>query len=319
MRVNEVALQEFLHTAYPRLVAAVALASGSRPAAEDAVQEALAPRLGALGEGRGDRVAATPGSRPSRSTSHGAGSGVSARSGGRAAAAEPGLDGGPGGRGRPGHRPGARALDSPPAPARGHRPPLLPAARHARGRRGAADAAREPSRARCSERARPWPTRSASTSPRRRTIMALDERLRRDLEHAARPADPTGVYEQLIRRRERRVVVRRLRAGGLAIVVVVGTIVAVSSGSRASSRPERAGSADVSGDLERLARDRARDRIPGHGHAADRAPQPLGAADPRVLTAGEAVAISSPSGPPTDRGWPSSRWCSTPVCPASGS
>lgn len=41
MRVDEVALQEFLHTAYPRLVAAVALASGSRPAAEDAVQEAL--------------------------------------------------------------------------------------------------------------------------------------------------------------------------------------------------------------------------------------------------------------------------------------
>ncbi len=41
MRVDEVALREFLHTDYPRLVAAVALASGSRPAAEDAVQEAL--------------------------------------------------------------------------------------------------------------------------------------------------------------------------------------------------------------------------------------------------------------------------------------
>jgi RNA polymerase sigma-70 factor (ECF subfamily) len=41
MRVDEVALQEFLHTRYPRLVAAVALASGSRAAAEDAVQEAL--------------------------------------------------------------------------------------------------------------------------------------------------------------------------------------------------------------------------------------------------------------------------------------
>lgn len=41
MRVDEVALREFLHTSYPRLVAAVALASGSRPAAEDAVQEAL--------------------------------------------------------------------------------------------------------------------------------------------------------------------------------------------------------------------------------------------------------------------------------------
>jgi RNA polymerase sigma-70 factor (ECF subfamily) len=41
MRVDEIALREFLHTAYPRLVAAVALVSGSRPAAEDAVQEAL--------------------------------------------------------------------------------------------------------------------------------------------------------------------------------------------------------------------------------------------------------------------------------------
>jgi RNA polymerase sigma-70 factor, ECF subfamily len=41
MRVDEVAIREFLHTAYPRLVAAVALACGSRHAAEDAVQEAL--------------------------------------------------------------------------------------------------------------------------------------------------------------------------------------------------------------------------------------------------------------------------------------
>jgi RNA polymerase sigma-70 factor (ECF subfamily) len=41
MRVDEIAIQEFLHTTYPRLVAALALASGSRPAAEDAVQEAL--------------------------------------------------------------------------------------------------------------------------------------------------------------------------------------------------------------------------------------------------------------------------------------
>ena len=41
MRVDEVAIREFLHTAYPRLVAAVALVGGSRPAAEDAVQEAL--------------------------------------------------------------------------------------------------------------------------------------------------------------------------------------------------------------------------------------------------------------------------------------
>jgi hypothetical protein len=41
---------------------------------------------------------------------------------------------------------------------------------------------------------------------------------------AGRPADPSGVYEQLIRRHERRVVVRRLERGALAIVVIVGTI-----------------------------------------------------------------------------------------------
>jgi RNA polymerase sigma-70 factor (ECF subfamily) len=41
MRVDEVAIREFLHSSYPRMVAAVTLVSGSRPAAEDAVQEAL--------------------------------------------------------------------------------------------------------------------------------------------------------------------------------------------------------------------------------------------------------------------------------------
>jgi DNA-directed RNA polymerase specialized sigma24 family protein len=64
MRVDEVAIREFLHTAYPRLVAAVALACQSRPAAEDAVQEALlrawersekgtgARLVGGVGDGR---------------------------------------------------------------------------------------------------------------------------------------------------------------------------------------------------------------------------------------------------------------------------
>jgi RNA polymerase sigma-70 factor (ECF subfamily) len=54
MRVDEVAIREFLHTSYPRLVAAVALTSGSRPAAEDAVQEALI-RAGE-GSDRGEEI-----------------------------------------------------------------------------------------------------------------------------------------------------------------------------------------------------------------------------------------------------------------------
>jgi RNA polymerase sigma factor (sigma-70 family) len=40
--LNDQTIREFLETSYPRLVAAVALVAGSRDAAEDAVQEALA-------------------------------------------------------------------------------------------------------------------------------------------------------------------------------------------------------------------------------------------------------------------------------------
>lgn len=55
----------------------------------------------------------------------------------------------------------------------------------------------------------------------------LDERLRRELERAGRPADPTGVYEHLIRRRERRRIVRRVEAGVLALAVSVGSAVGI--------------------------------------------------------------------------------------------
>ena len=54
--------------------------------------------------------------------------------------------------------------------------------------------------------------------------MAVDERLRRELERAGRPADPSGVYEELIRRRERRRIGRRVEAGALALVVFAATI-----------------------------------------------------------------------------------------------
>ncbi len=55
----------------------------------------------------------------------------------------------------------------------------------------------------------------------------LDERLRRDLERAARPADPSGVYDELIRRREHRRIARRIQAGALALVVIAGTVAGV--------------------------------------------------------------------------------------------
>ena len=54
--------------------------------------------------------------------------------------------------------------------------------------------------------------------------MALDERLRQKLERAARPADPSGVYEHMIRRRERRRIARKVQSGVLAVAVVTGSI-----------------------------------------------------------------------------------------------
>jgi len=54
-------------------------------------------------------------------------------------------------------------------------------------------------------------------------IVALDEHLRRAIDDAGEPADPSGVYENLVRRRERRRIARTLRTSALAIVVVLGS------------------------------------------------------------------------------------------------
>lgn len=52
----------------------------------------------------------------------------------------------------------------------------------------------------------------------------LDDRLHEELERAAQPADPSGLYEHLIRRRERRWIRRRVQTGAVALIVVLGTI-----------------------------------------------------------------------------------------------
>jgi hypothetical protein len=62
--------------------------------------------------------------------------------------------------------------------------------------------------------------------------VALDERLKRELERAGRPADPSGIYEDLIRRRERRRIVRKVESGVLAVAVVAVSVAGVYGLSR---------------------------------------------------------------------------------------
>jgi hypothetical protein len=60
----------------------------------------------------------------------------------------------------------------------------------------------------------------------------LDERLRDELEQAARPPDASGVYEEIVRRRERRHVRRKLEVAMLAVVVIAGSLAGVVALSR---------------------------------------------------------------------------------------
>ena len=52
----------------------------------------------------------------------------------------------------------------------------------------------------------------------------LDDRLTKDLDRAARPADPAGAFEAIDRRRERRAVLRRAQTALLATVVLAGSV-----------------------------------------------------------------------------------------------
>ena len=76
--------------------------------------------------------------------------------------------------------------------------------------------------------------------------MALDERLQRELDRAGRPADPSGVYEELIRWRERRRIVRKVESGVLAIAVVAVSVAGVYGLSRVFSQDAEPGAATPS-------------------------------------------------------------------------
>lgn len=62
--------------------------------------------------------------------------------------------------------------------------------------------------------------------------MALDERLRRAIEHAGELADPSGIYEELIGRRERRRLLRATKKVGLGLAVMLGVAVGLLGLSR---------------------------------------------------------------------------------------
>ena len=179
MRVDEVALREFLHTDYPRLVAAVALASGSRPAAEDAVQEALLRAWERSEKGEDieslnawvttvalNLVEERP--PPVALRAEGEDAAADARGGPRTRRPRTAMPSTSSARSR--RSPGASARPPSSATTSSSTPREIAAVlRHRRGHReehavpGAGGAGRR---------------RSASTTPRRRTTMALDERLR---------------------------------------------------------------------------------------------------------------------------------------------
>jgi len=52
----------------------------------------------------------------------------------------------------------------------------------------------------------------------------LDDRLTHELEHAVRPADPTGAFERIERKRTRRGRMRKIQSGALVVVVLAGTL-----------------------------------------------------------------------------------------------
>jgi hypothetical protein len=74
--------------------------------------------------------------------------------------------------------------------------------------------------------------------------VVLDERLRRTFEVAGEPADPSGVYEDLIRRRERRRMARGMTLGVVSVAVVAACIVGIVILSRVFTPTESRPGAD---------------------------------------------------------------------------
>jgi hypothetical protein len=65
----------------------------------------------------------------------------------------------------------------------------------------------------------------------------LDDGIRRELERLARPGDPSGALDQVIRAKRRLRVMRRVQAAALTVAVVAGTAGAVLALDRAFRPP----------------------------------------------------------------------------------
>jgi len=112
--------------------------------------------------------------------------------------------------------------------------------------------------------------------------VALDERLRRAMKDAGEPADPSGVYEDLIRRRERRRLARRVRAGGLTLVVIGTAALGVFALSRVFIRSSEGGIAGTSVGNGRIAFVEVTEVANGQAASAISSMNPDGS-DPRRL------------------------------------
>jgi hypothetical protein len=75
-------------------------------------------------------------------------------------------------------------------------------------------------------------------------VVVSEERLRRDLEHIAPPADPSGVVERVLARASRRRLLRRVQAGGLAFIVIAGAVAGTLGLSRVFAPSGRIAAAD---------------------------------------------------------------------------
>ena len=121
----------------------------------------------------------------------------------------------------------------------------------------------------------------------------LDDRLTTELERAARPADPAGVFERIDRRRTRHHAARRVRAGALAVVVIAGSIGGFAYLTRAFGPTRVPGGVDEASVRDGLIVFSALDEF-GIGHLWSHDPT---TGQERALIAGDTAALGSDGSP----------------------